>query len=159
MTKVPVKGQVSDIEHQIRTLVTKYIMPPNALILAISPANADLAISDALQLARQVDPAGDRTIGVITKIDLMDAGTDALEYLQGSVYPLKLGYFGCKCRSQLQIEQKVPISEALVAEADFFYRHPVYSAQSSKMGIPYLTRQLNKILVSHIQRCIPNLSK
>ena len=78
---MPVKGQVSDIEHQIRTLVTKYITPPNALILAISPANADLAISDALQLARQVDPAGDRTIGVITKIDLMDAGTNALEYL------------------------------------------------------------------------------
>ena len=48
LTKVPVKGQAPDIEYQIRALVTKYIVPPNALILAISPANADLAISDAL---------------------------------------------------------------------------------------------------------------
>ena len=76
-------------------------MPQNALILAISPANLDLANSDALKLAKAVDPAGDRTIGVITKIDLMDDGTDCLEVLQGSVYPLKLGYYGVKCRSQM----------------------------------------------------------
>ena len=78
-----------------------YIDQPNALILALSPANVDLANSDSLKLAREVDPEGDRTIGVVTKIDLMDAGTDALELLQGSIYPLKLGYFGVKCRSQL----------------------------------------------------------
>ena len=81
LTKVPVDGQAADIAQQLRSLVVKYILPPNALILAISPASDDLANSDALQLAREVDPAGDRTIGVITKIDLMDAGTDALEYL------------------------------------------------------------------------------
>ena len=51
-------------------------------------------------MSREVDPAGDRTIGVVTKIDLMDEGTDALDLLQGKVYPLKLGYFGVKCRSQ-----------------------------------------------------------
>lgn len=59
----------------------KYVTPPNALILAISPANQDLATSSSLKLAREIDPNGDRTIGVITKIDLMDAGTNALEYL------------------------------------------------------------------------------
>jgi replication fork clamp-binding protein CrfC len=59
----------------------KYIRPSNALILALSPANADLANSDSLQLAREVDPKGDRTIGVVTKIDLMDEGTDAIELL------------------------------------------------------------------------------
>lgn len=59
----------------------KYVVPKNALILALSPATNDLANSDSLQLARQVDPEGDRTIGVITKIDLMDAGTDAIELL------------------------------------------------------------------------------
>lgn len=74
-------------------------MPPNALILAVAPANIDLANSDALKVAKGVDPTGDRTIGVITKIDLMDEGTDCLEVLQGSVYPLKLGYYAVKCRS------------------------------------------------------------
>ena len=59
----------------------KYVRPDNALILALSPATSDLANSDSLKLASEVDPDGDRTIGVITKIDLMDAGTDALELL------------------------------------------------------------------------------
>ena len=104
ITKVPVAGQPADIESQIRGLIMHYVMPANALILALSPATNDLANSDSLQLAREVDPDGDRTIGVITKIDLMDAGTDAIELLQGSIYPLKLGYFGVKCRSQLNID-------------------------------------------------------
>lgn len=77
----------------------KYVSPANALILALTAANSDLANSDALQVSREVDPAGERTIGVVTKIDLMDEGTDALELLQGKIYSLKLGYFGVKCRS------------------------------------------------------------
>lgn len=69
-------------------------------MLALTAANTDLANSDALKMAREVDPDGERTIGVVTKIDLMDQGTDALELLQGKIYPLKLGYYGIKCRSQ-----------------------------------------------------------
>lgn len=81
MTKVPVKGQPSDIEEQIRKLAYKFISTPNALILALTAANTDLANSGALQMAREVDPDGERTIGVVTKIDLMDEGTDALDLL------------------------------------------------------------------------------
>ena len=99
MTKVPVGDQPADIDIQIRELTLKYITPPNTLILALTPANTDLANSDALLVAREVDPEGDRTIGVFTKIDLMDEGTDAIKMLEGDIYPLKLGYFGVKCRS------------------------------------------------------------
>ena len=60
-----------------------------------------------------MDPEGERTIGVITKIDLMDAGTDANERLKGKDYPLKLGYFGVKCRSQLQIDNNISIRDAI----------------------------------------------
>jgi replication fork clamp-binding protein CrfC len=49
--------------------------------LALTAANTDLANSDALQMARTVDPDGERTIGVVTKIDLMDEGTDAIDLL------------------------------------------------------------------------------
>lgn len=76
-----------------------FITPPNVLILALTPANQDLANSDSLLIAREVDPKGERTIGVFTKIDLMDEGTDARGMLEGNIYPLKLGYFGVKCRS------------------------------------------------------------
>jgi dynamin 1-like protein len=80
----------------------------------------------------------------------MDEGTDAIEILQGKLYPLKLGYFGVKCRSQKAIDDRMPIKDAIVIEQEFFSRHPVYAAHSSKMGVPYLTKSLNLILVSHI---------
>lgn len=100
ITKVPIKGQPADIEEQIKKITYRYISQPNALILALTAANTDLANSDALKMAREMDPHGERTIGVVTKIDLMDQGTDALDLLQGNIYPLKLGYYGVKCRSQ-----------------------------------------------------------
>ena len=69
-------------------MIISYISQPNALILALTAANQDIANSDALKLAKEVDPTGERTIGVITKIDLMDEGTNALELLSGTIYPL-----------------------------------------------------------------------
>lgn len=77
----------------------KYIQPKTAIIMAVTAANQDLANSDALKLARRVDPLGERTIGVITKIDIMDEGTNAVDLLSGRIYPLKLGYVGIVCRS------------------------------------------------------------
>ena len=59
---------------QIRDMINDYIKQDNTLVLAVSPANQDLSNSDALKLARNVDPEGLRTIGVITKLDLMDEG-------------------------------------------------------------------------------------
>ena len=59
---------------QIRDMINDYIKQENTLVLAVSPANQDLSNSDALKLARSVDPEGLRTIGVITKLDLMDEG-------------------------------------------------------------------------------------
>ena len=73
--------------------------------MAVCAANVDLANSDGLKLARKVDPLGERTIGVITKIDLMDEGTNALDLLSGKIYPLKLGYVGVVCRSQKDINE------------------------------------------------------
>ena len=77
LTKVPIGDQPSDIEDQVREMILEYIRPANTIVLAVTPANQDLANSDALKLARTVDKEGDRTIGVITKLDLMDQGTDA----------------------------------------------------------------------------------
>ena len=77
LTKVAVGDQPEDIEQQIKEMLYSYITQDNTIILAVTPANQDIANSDALKLARKVDPQGDRTIGVITKLDLMDQGTDA----------------------------------------------------------------------------------
>jgi len=86
------RNQPRELKRKISELCDKYIRGPN-IILAISAADTDLANSTALQASRRVDPRGERTIGVITKMDLVDPdkGTDILNDKQ---YPLRLGYVG-----------------------------------------------------------------
>ncbi|MFS7889320.1 putative dynamin central domain, dynamin, GTPase domain, Dynamin superfamily [Helianthus anomalus] len=75
------------------------------LILAISPANQDIATSDARKLAREVDPSGERTFGVLIKLDLMDKGTNALDVLEGRAYRLQHPWVGIVNRSQADINK------------------------------------------------------
>ena len=90
---------------------------------------------------------------MLTKIDIMDKGTDALDMLLGRIVPLKLGFVGVINRSQQDIISKKPIREALATETEFFSNHPLYRNIASKCGIPYLTRALNKVCV-----CVCGLS-
>ncbi|XP_068174539.1 dynamin 3a isoform X2 [Antennarius striatus] len=155
ITKVPVGDQPADIEYQIRDMIMQYICKANCLILAVTPANTDLANSDALKLAKDVDPQGLRTIGVITKLDLMDKGTDAREILENRLHPLRRGYIGVVNRSQKDIDGKKDIKAALLAEQKFFLTHPAYKHMAERLGTPYLQRILNQQLTNHIRDSLP----
>ncbi|GAB0132333.1 hypothetical protein EsDP_00000773 [Epichloe bromicola] len=157
LTKVPIGDQPTDIEKQTRNLISEYIAKPNSLILAVSPANVDIVNSEALKLARHVDPLGRRTIGVLTKLDLMDHGTNALDILSGRVYPLKLGFIGVVNRSQQDIQGNKPMDEALQAEMDFFKHHPAYRNISTRCGTHFLAKTLNTTLMSHIRERLPDI--
>ncbi|CAK9179352.1 unnamed protein product [Ilex paraguariensis] len=157
ITKVPVGDQPSDIEARIRTMIMSYIKLPSCLILAVTPANSDLANSDALQIAGNADPDGYRTIGVITKLDIMDRGTDARNFLLGKVIPLRLGYVGVVNRSQEDIMKNRSIKDALVAEEEFFRSRPVYNDLADRCGVPQLAKKLNQILIRHIKTLLPGL--
>jgi dynamin 1-like protein len=154
---VPIGDQPSDIEKQTRNLITEYIAKPNSVILAVSPANVDLVNSEALKLARHVDPMGKRTIGVLTKLDLMDQGTNAMDILSGRVYPLKLGFIGIVNRSQQDINGKKSLGEALQAERDFFRHHPAYRNMANRCGTQFLAKSLNQTLMSHIRDRLPDI--
>lgn len=158
VTKVPVGDQPTDIEERIRKMIMAHIRRENCIILAVTPANSDLATSDALQMAREADPTGSRTIGVITKLDIMDRGTDARNFLLGKVVPLRLGYVGVVNRSQEDINKNRSIAEALAYEEQFFHDHPVYSGLSDRCGIPQLAKKLNQILEQHIRMVLPSLN-
>lgn len=71
---MPIGDQPEDIENQIRNLIIKHIANPNSIILAVTAANTDMATSEAIKMAKEVDPDGRRTLAVVTKLDLMDAG-------------------------------------------------------------------------------------
>ncbi|XP_049847255.1 dynamin isoform X3 [Schistocerca serialis cubense] len=157
LTKVPVGDQPADIENQIKDMLLQFITKETCLILAVTPANTDLATSDALQIAKSVDPDGIRTIGVITKLDLMDEGTDARDILENKLLPLRRGYIGVVNRSQKDIEGKKDIKAALAAERKFFLSHPSYRHMADRLGTPYLQRVLNQQLTNHIRDTLPSL--
>ncbi|XP_036069118.1 dynamin-3 isoform X1 [Oryzias melastigma] len=157
MTKVAVGDQPVDIEHQIRDMLMQFITKESCLILAVTPANTDLANSDALKIAKEVDPQGLRTIGVITKLDLMDEGTDARDILENKLLPLRRGYIGVVNRSQKDIDGKKDIGAALAAERKFFLSHPAYRHMAERMGTPHLQKTLNQQLTNHIRDTLPGL--
>ncbi|KAM9734652.1 dynamin-1a isoform 5-T5 [Menidia menidia] len=157
MTKVPVGDQPADIESQIREMLMQFVTKENCLMLAVSPANSDLANSDALKIAKEVDPQGMRTIGVITKLDLMDEGTDAKDILENKLLPLRRGYVGVVNRSQKDIDGKKDINAAMAAERKFFLSHPAYRHLADRMGTPYLQKILNQQLTNHIRDTLPAL--
>lgn len=128
-----------------------------SIILAVTPANSDLVNSDSLKIARQVDPEGKRTIGVLTKLDLMDAGTNALDILSGRSYPLKLGFIGVVNRSQQDILTNKPMSNALEAENQFFQQHPAYRSVAARCGTQYLSKQLNTVSLKYLSIQAVNL--
>ncbi|XP_067295856.1 dynamin-1a isoform X4 [Pseudorasbora parva] len=157
MTKVPVGDQPADIEQQIRDMLMQFVTKDNCLLLAVSPANSDLANSDALKIAKEVDPQGQRTIGVITKLDLMDEGTDARDILENKLLPLRRGYIGVVNRSQKDIDGKKDITAAMAAERKFFLSHPSYRHLADRMGTPFLQKTLNQQLTNHIRDTLPGL--
>ncbi|XP_068460042.1 dynamin-1-like protein isoform X5 [Clinocottus analis] len=155
LTKLPVGDQPKDIEVQIKELILKYISNPNSIILAVTAANTDMATSEALKVAREVDPDGRRTLAVVTKLDLMDAGTDAMDVLMGRVIPVKLGIIGVVNRSQLDINQKKLVSDATRDEYAFLQKR--YPSLANRNGTKYLARTLNRLLMHHIRDCLPEL--
>uniref|UniRef100_A0A673J6K8 Dynamin-1-like protein n=1 Tax=Sinocyclocheilus rhinocerous TaxID=307959 RepID=A0A673J6K8_9TELE len=155
ITKVPVGDQPKDIELQIRELILKYISNPNCIILAVTAANTDMATSEALKVAREVDPDGRRTLAVVTKLDLMDAGTDAMDVLMGRVIPVKLGLIGVVNRSQLDINNKKIVADSIRDEHAFLQKK--YPSLANRNGTKYLARTLNRLLMHHIRDCLPEL--
>lgn len=157
LTKVPVGDQPKDIEKQLRDMSLKFISRANAIILAVTAANTDLANSDGLKLAREVDPDGLRTIGVLTKVDLMDKGTDVVDILAGRIIPLRLGYVPVVNRGQKDLDSRKSIRNALEAEREFFENHPAYSSKAQYCGTPFLARKLHMILLHHIRATLPEI--
>ncbi|XP_034444501.1 dynamin-1-like protein isoform X5 [Hippoglossus hippoglossus] len=155
ITKLPVGDQPKDIEFQIKELIIKYISNPNSIILAVTAANTDMATSEALKVARDVDPDGRRTLAVVTKLDLMDAGTDAMDILMGRVIPVKLGIIGVVNRSQLDINQRKCVADAIRDEYAFLQKK--YPSLTNRNGTKYLARTLNRLLMHHIRDCLPEL--
>ncbi|XP_021280533.1 dynamin-related protein 1B [Herrania umbratica] len=157
LTKVAVEGQPESIVQDIENMVRAFIEKPNCIILAISPANQDLATSDAIKISREVDPKGERTFGVLTKIDLMDQGTNAVDILEGKSYKLQFPWIGVVNRSQADINKSVDMIAARRREREYFQNSPEYSHLANRMGSEHLGKMLSKHLEMVIKSRLPGL--
>lgn len=147
------QNQPLELKQKISELCDKYIQPPN-VILAISAADVDLANSAALRASRRVDPRGERTIGVVTKMDLVDATRGAV-ILTDKQYPLRLGYVG--------VVSKVPSMTSLFKrdtgnlmaaisrnENAFFSAHPLEFGPEAGVNVGTIT--LRKKLMNVLEQ-------
>ena len=95
----------------------------------------------------------------MTKVDIMDEGTDVCDYLNGEIYKLEHGYTAVKCRSQEDNEKKKTISQALEEEKRYFEAHPAYSKLAEDQGIPTLAKKLSELLEKHIIIQLPKIDE
>ncbi|CAM4734642.1 unnamed protein product [Leuciscus chuanchicus] len=163
IARVPVPGQPEDIENQIKSLITKFIEKQETINLVVVPCNTDIATTEALKMAQEVDPEGRRTIAILTKPDLIDRGTekDILAIVHNKVIPLHKGYIMVKCRGQQQIDEKIPLEEATQIERDFFQNHDHFRCllNEDKATIKCLAVKLTQNLVDHIKKSLPQLTE
>jgi len=160
VTRIPIGNQPENIEQITKEMATRYCKDPLTIILCVVAANSDITTSDGLQMAMKIDPEGSRTIGVLTKIDIMDSGTDAKKALMNQEIPLKLGYVGLKNRSKQDLIDRIPMKEAVRKEKEFFGNHPIYKKlPPGYVGVDILIQKLTKILFKKIREHLPVIIK
>ena len=160
VTRVPIGDQPKNIEQITKDMARRYAEDPLTIILCVIAANSDIATSDGLMLAKEIDTTGTRTIGVLTKLDIMDAGTDARKTLMNEEIPLRLGYVGVKNRSKQDLINKLSMAETSRKEREFFKSHPVYkNLPPGHFGTDVLINKLTKIYFRVIRENLPRIIK
>ncbi|XP_062272449.1 interferon-induced GTP-binding protein Mx-like [Scomber scombrus] len=156
IARVAVKGQPENIGDQIKRLIQKFITKQETMNLVVVPCNVDIANTEALKMAQLVDPDGERTLGILTKPDLVDKGTEdtVIDITHNEIIHLKKGYMIVKCRGQTEIAEKVFLTEAIEREKAYFkdhvYFHTLYN--DGLATVPKLAEKLT--LETHLPyRC------
>uniref|UniRef100_A0A672SUL7 Interferon-induced GTP-binding protein Mx-like n=1 Tax=Sinocyclocheilus grahami TaxID=75366 RepID=A0A672SUL7_SINGR len=147
IARVATGNQPVDIEEQIKSLIEKFIKRQETISLVVVPANIDIATTEALRMASKVDSTGQRTLGILTKPDLVDKGME--ETVIKTV------------NNQQDINEKLNLVQALKKERQFFDGHSHFRSllEDGKATIPLLAERLTKELVEHIAKTLPQLQK
>ncbi|XP_034023045.1 interferon-induced GTP-binding protein Mx-like [Thalassophryne amazonica] len=161
IARVALKGQPENIGDQIKRMIQKFITKQETISLVVVPANVDIATTEALKMAQEVDPDGERTLGILTKPDLVDKGTEEIvvQIVQNDVIPLKKGYMIVRCRGQQEISGNVSLIEAIKREEAFFKDHVYFRTlyEDGHTTVPKLAEKLTLELVQHIEKSLPRL--
>ncbi|KAJ3388853.1 dynamin-like GTPase mgm1 [Entophlyctis sp. JEL0112] len=145
------RNQPPTLKQKISDLCEMYIKEPN-IILAVCAADVDLANSEALRASRKADPFGNRTIGVLTKMDLVDP-SEGVAKLKNPDFPLQLGYIGVVCKAGSNSSSGAAQGQALIrAEDAYFKSRPEFQIANASVGTSVLRNRLMKVLEEHMGR-------
>ncbi|KAL4809874.1 P-loop containing nucleoside triphosphate hydrolase protein [Aspergillus unguis] len=156
----PTKYQTEEDKAIIRRLITDYITDKRTIILAVMDARNNLANQGVFSMARAADPAGQRTVGIITKCDAVETGDEAgvIKIAKNQVERLAHGWFAVKNRSTKEIEEGVTIEGRHRREKEFFAgTAPWTELSKDHVGIHSLKKFLGILLYDHIRREFPNV--
>lgn len=154
------QGQPTNIKDNIEKMITKYIKNPRTLIISIIPATVDVEADMGLGLIKMYDPEFKRTIGVLTKVDLLkDSNVEA--YLSGKIsksLQLGYGYYAVRNRSSDEIKS-MSVIDGLALESKFFNETEPYKSSDtrSRMGMSNLGNKLSEILLAHLKTYLPTV--
>lgn len=157
----PTEGLTTKADMEmVRNMVKSYMDNPRSVILAVIPANVDVATQEILRMAAEVDPFQDRTLGVLTKPDLVDPGAEpaVVEILEGHIRAMKLGWHVIRNPGQKDLSEK-GINRDL-KETDFFRtKAPWKALDKGLVGIEALRLRLNEVLTSVVKSEFPKVSQ
>jgi hypothetical protein len=145
--------------QMVKAMVHGYMKNSRSVMLAVIPCNVDIATQEILEMAEEVDPNGQRTLGVLTKPDLVDRGAEqaVMDMIEGKRHQLSLGW--CLVRNPGQQESSDPATDRHLLERDFFMQTPPYnSLEKDRVGVQALQARLREILAAHIRREFPKAS-
>uniref|UniRef100_A0A8C8SRP1 Uncharacterized protein n=1 Tax=Pelusios castaneus TaxID=367368 RepID=A0A8C8SRP1_9SAUR len=163
IARVAVGNQPQDIGEQIKKLIKTFIAKQESINLVVVPSNVDIATTEALRMAQEVDPDGERTLGILTKPDLVDRGTEesVVDIVRNLVIHLRKGYMIVKCRGQQDIHDNLTLASAIQKERAFFEEHEHFRVllDENKATVPVLADKLTTELVEHINKSLPSLEE
>ncbi|RAK77758.1 dynamin family protein [Aspergillus fijiensis CBS 313.89] len=154
--KLTTPGRTTKADIQlVREMVLGYMRNPRSILLTVVAANVDVANQEIIEMAREVDPDGERTLGVLTKPDLVDKGAEQkiLDIIAGRELPLKYGWILVRNLGQREMEKGIVDRDT--AEAEFGKTELWSTVAVDRYGISSLKTRLQDTVTENARRTFP----
>ncbi|KAF2753117.1 hypothetical protein EJ05DRAFT_445395 [Pseudovirgaria hyperparasitica] len=143
----------------VKTMVRKYMQSPRSIILAVVSAKNDFNNQIITRYAREIDPQGERTLGLITKPDTLHAGSDSerfyVDLAQNKDVNFRLGWH--LLRNRDYPARNTSLEERNKVEEDFFSKGIWTSLRPTQLGVAALKPRLSKVLRDQILLQLPHV--
>ncbi|KAB8616641.1 hypothetical protein FH972_025976 [Carpinus fangiana] len=153
------RTQTIDDRKLIRDTVQNYIQDKNTIILAVTSATTEAVNQGVFAMTRTVDEDGERTIGVMTKCDIVQKGEDsrAMKLLRNEEIDLRHGWFAVRNRSPTEIQQSTTVQTRHERELEFFTMDPWNKIPEARRGVRALQKYLQEVLYEKIETQKPRI--